>query len=76
MPDAMDRVQQHTQDLVDDAMRAREVKPKLPGRDTCANLDCELDISPQRKAMGAQLCIDCQRDEELAAKHGPVRGAW
>ncbi len=76
MPDAMDRVQQHAQDMVDDAMRARDGKSQLPGRDTCASLDCELDISPQRKAIGAQLCIDCQRDEEAAAKRGPVRGAW
>lgn len=69
MPDAMERVQQHAEDVVSDALTAHALRPRQPGRTTCANLDCCDVISTERTALGAQLCIDCLRAEEAQAAH-------
>lgn len=69
MPDAMDRVQQHAADITSDALQAHAQRTQLPGRSTCANLDCGEPISDARRGMGAQLCLDCQRAEEAAGVH-------
>lgn len=66
MPDLMDRVQQHAEDVAADALAAHAQRQQPVGRTTCANLDCGDDIVPARTALGAQLCIDCQRAEEAA----------
>lgn len=69
MPDEMDRVQQHAQDLAHDALVAHAMRPRPPGRTVCENADCGEGIAPARTAMGARLCIDCQREEEARAAH-------
>lgn len=69
MPDMMDRVQQHAEDVANDALAAHALQRRLQGRDTCANLDCDAAIAPVRTALGAQLCIDCQRAEESQDAH-------
>lgn len=69
MPDAMDRVRQHAQDVAADALAKHASRPVLPGRAYCANLDCEADIAPARTALGAQLCLECQQAEEARRVH-------
>jgi len=73
MPDIMDAIQQHAEDVAADALAAHAQRQRLMGRTTCANLDCGADIAPVRTALGAQLCIDCQRGEEAAQVH---TSAW
>lgn len=69
MPDAMDGVQQHAADLVSDALAQHAARPRPPGLRHCANLDCREPIAPARTALGARLCMDCQRGEEAQAAH-------
>ena len=69
MPDAMDRVQQFADDHVDDSLKRHANRPRPAGRATCANLECADDIAPQRQALGAQVCLACQRAEEGASVH-------
>lgn len=69
MPDAMERVQQFTADHVADSLARHADRERLPGRSTCANLDCGEAISPTRQQLGAQLCMDCLKAEEAAAVH-------
>lgn len=69
MPDAMDRVQQHAQDLNADALAAHTQRQVDIGRTECINLDCGEAIAPPRTAMGAQRCIDCQTEHEARAAH-------
>ena len=69
MPDAMDRVQQHAHDMVADALQAHASRPQAIGRAHCENADCGDGIDPRRTAMGARLCLDCQREEEARAAH-------
>ena len=73
MPDAMDRVQQYAQDLTTDALAEHARRPVAAGRTHCGNLDCREPIAPERTALGAQLCMDCQRAEEAARVH---QAAW
>lgn len=73
MPDAMDRVQQHAQDVAADALAKHASRAAQAGRTHCANLDCEADIAPARTALGAQLCLECQQAEEAQAVH---LGTW
>jgi hypothetical protein len=61
--DVIELAQQRQMDEVAHALVARPV-PAQPGRAHCANLDCGEPIAPVRQQMGAQLCIDCQRDAE------------
>jgi hypothetical protein len=69
MPDAMDRVQQHAEDLASDALAAHARRPRPVGLTSCENLDCREPIAAARTAMGARLCLDCQREEEGRAAH-------
>lgn len=70
MPDAMDRVQQHAEDLNADALAAHQrTLPRGPGRQFCEDEACGEAISPARQAMGATLCIDCQTASEARAAH-------
>lgn len=69
MPDAMDRVQQHALDLTADALAEHARRQMASGRTHCGNLDCGEPIAPARTALGAQLCLDCQRVEEAQAVH-------
>lgn len=70
MPDLMDRVQQHADDLTADAIAAhRRGQPAKPGRTMCADPDCGEPISQHRRALGAQLCLACQRAAEARGAH-------
>lgn len=69
MPDAMDVVQQLAADHAEDALRRHQSRPVVAGRRTCANLDCAEPIAPARTALGAQLCLACQKADEAQAAH-------
>lgn len=69
MSDAMDQVQALAEAHAAEAVKRHSMRPHLEGRSTCANLDCQQPISDARRALGAQLCIDCQRGEEARAAH-------
>lgn len=69
MPDFMDHIQQHAEDVAADALAAHALRQRKPGRTTCANLDFGADIAPVRTALGAQLCMHCQMGEEAAQAH-------
>lgn len=62
MPDHMDRVQQHAQ------------RPRMVGLAFCADEACGEPVSPERQAMGAQLCLECQSTAEARAAHFGKRG--
>lgn len=70
MPDAMDAVQQHAQDLTADALALHARRTVIAGRTHCANLDCGEAIAPPRTALGAQLCLECQRHDEAQTARG------
>lgn len=72
MTDVIDVAQQRQQDDIDIALAAR--KPAGAGRAFCANAVCDEPISEVRRALGAQLCIDCQHDAERSAQRC-ARGA-
>lgn len=69
MPDAMDRLQDFNDDHVSDALKRHQQRPRQEGRANCANLECGDAINPQQQAMGAQLCVVCQRAEEAVSTH-------
>lgn len=73
MPDFLDAVQEHVEAQTQASLQAHLQRKTAQGRTTCANLDCGEGIHPMRTDMGAQLCIDCQREEEATAK---LRGRW
>jgi RNA polymerase-binding transcription factor DksA len=64
MVDAIDRAVAAEERQLEDALAHHARRAKPAGRETCANLDCEAPIAPMRQEMGAQLCIDCAREEE------------
>ena len=70
MPDAMGQVQQAAVDNVADALaRHRANAPtRRPGLTHCETLDCREPIEPQRTALGARLCEDCQREADIRAR--------
>lgn len=41
----------------------------MAGRTHCINLDCGEPIATARTAMGAQRCMDCQREHEARDAH-------
>ena len=69
MSDAMDAAQQLAGDLAEDAVRQHATRPCLVGRSTCANLDCGEAISAKRASLGAQLCFECQVEDEARGAH-------
>lgn len=74
MPDAMDRVQQHAEDLTSDALAAHARRhPPRPGLPYCEDEGCGQAIAPARQAIGARLCLDCQTAAEARAVH---QRAW
>lgn len=66
MPDEMDRVQALVEAQAEDALKRHTQRPRIEGRTHCANAECDAAIHPVRHASGAQLCIDCQADDERA----------
>ena len=74
MPDAMDRVQQHAEDLNADALAAHQrMLPRGPGRQFCADEECGEPIAPARQALGATLCLECQAGSEARGAHFKTR---
>lgn len=69
MADAIDEAQALSAAHNDAAVQAHAQRPQKPGRETCANLDCGDDITKERQALGAQLCLTCQKAEEGRAAH-------
>lgn len=70
--DVIDVAQRRQQEEIDQAIAARP--PAKPGRTVCANQECGEPISAERQALGAQLCIDCQRDAEWSAQRCARQG--
>lgn len=67
MPDAMDAIQERV--LLDtEAAVAARTAPK-EGRTQCAHIGCGEPIAPERTALGARFCLDCQRAAESSAAH-------
>lgn len=69
MPDQMDQLQDFNDQRTADALQAHAARPRAKGRTNCANLDCGESITPARTALGAQLCLPCQKAEEGAGVH-------
>lgn len=74
MPDHMDAIQDRVQRETD-AIIANHTAPAAAGRTTCARAECGEPIAPQRTAIGARLCIDCQHEEEARQAHFRTWGA-
>lgn len=72
MPDQMDQVQAMNDLHVENALRTHARRERAQGLTHCETLDCGEPIVPARQALGARLCIDCQRAEEAAAAHHRV----
>lgn len=64
--DTIDLAQQRQLEDIDHALASR--KRAGVGRAECGHPDCGEPISPARQALGAVLCIDCQRDAERSAQ--------
>lgn len=71
--DVIDVAQQRQQEEIDHALAAHRAARLVaqPLRSLCAAPTCNEPISPARQRMGAQLCIDCQRDAEHRQKSWP-----
>lgn len=66
--DIIDVAQRRQQEEIEHALQAHADKPVRTGREVCATPGCDEPISAARQALGAQLCIDCQRDAEWSAQ--------
>jgi RNA polymerase-binding transcription factor DksA len=69
LPDLMDHVQSFNDDHTADALARHAARPQLKGRTHCANMDCGEPIGDARTALGAQLCLICQKAEEARGAH-------
>lgn len=69
MADSMDAVQQQALDAIEDALHRHQARPVIAGRSSCANLDCGEPIHSARTALGAQLCLECQREQDARDAH-------
>lgn len=68
MPDLMDAIQQHQQDILARRINAARIKPSVSAS-ICE--DCDQPISAQRRVAmpGVIRCISCQLDHEHQSKH-------
>lgn len=72
MPDAMDAVQERT---LRELGEIEAHRPRLQvGRTHCHRADCGEPIAPQRTALGAQLCMECQHEQDARDAHFRVWG--
>lgn len=69
MPDAMDRLQQFNDDQAEDALKRHADRARPEGLTHCEVADCREPIAPARTALGARLCMECQKAEEAQAAH-------
>ncbi|WP_458068662.1 hypothetical protein [Rhodanobacter sp. BL-MT-08] len=70
--DVIDVSQRRQQEDIDHALSQRKVS--VPGLAFCENIDCVEAITGFRQAMGARLCIDCAKANELEARRWAPRG--
>lgn len=69
MPDAMDKLQTFNDEHTADAIRRHAERKQPVGRTHCANVDCREPIFDARRLLGAQLCMECQREEDARNAH-------
>ena len=77
MPDAMDAVQADVDARIADALRRHQATAgaRRPGLPVCEQLDCGESIEEARQRLGARLCTDCKREEDIRAhQYAPGRG--
>lgn len=77
MPDAMDAVQADVDARNADALQRHRstATTRRPGLPACEQLDCGEPIEPARQRLGARLCTDCQRVDDIRAhQYAPGRG--
>lgn len=65
----MDRCQQFNDDVVADALARLASKARSAGLSECERLDCGEPINPERTALGARLCMECQHEADAQAAH-------
>jgi RNA polymerase-binding transcription factor DksA len=68
MPDTMDAIQEHALREQEDLQAQACGRIVTPGKPECAW--CDEPISALRQSMGADLCLECQRDRENLAARG------
>lgn len=68
MPDLMDAIQERVQRETDALVAARE-QVSTGGMTVCTGDDCDEPIAPARTALGARLCLECQRGQEARNAH-------
>jgi RNA polymerase-binding transcription factor DksA len=67
MPDVMDTIQERQ--LREEAeIVANRPKPVV-GLTRCSRADCGEPIAPQRTALGARLCMECQQEQDARDAH-------
>jgi len=64
--DMIDVAQRRQMEAIEQALASRKTAGQ--GRTHCIAEDCGAPIAPVRQAMGAQLCLDCQRAAEQRAQ--------
>lgn len=69
MPDAMDQVQDFNDAHVADSLKRHASRPREIGRTQCERLDCREPIAAVRTVLGAQLCEECQEEEDKRNIH-------
>ena len=69
MTDAMDRCQQFNDDAVADALKRHASRPQPRGLTHCEVADCREPIRPERTALGARLCDECQEEDDKRSAH-------
>lgn len=68
MPDAMDAIQERALREQDEIVAHRPQQVSA-GRTHCIRVDCREPIAPQRTALGARLCMDCQQEQDARDAH-------
>lgn len=72
MSDDCDLASAKADRFVEDSLRRHALRrPARPGRSAC--IDCDSPITPAQQAMGADRCVDCQRDVDLRNRNRSVR---
>lgn len=69
MTDAMDALQDYNDQRIDDALKRHAARPRPQGLTHCEVADCREAIRPERTALGARLCEECQEEEDKRNAH-------
>ena len=73
MPDAMDAVQERVLREERELLEQRRT-PRPAGLTHCRRHDCREPIAPPRTALGAQLCLECQHEQDARDAHFRIWG--